>query len=326
LIYSCLGVTIFLTGCGTGSGNTAAGLSACTSSTPEANPYTFRSQSGAVQLYTNYKNGWITLDNARQAAFSQLGRNTEHWSDYVDIAIDDAQMIRVTVTYIDPVLIQYIVLNHALFFQSSMDAPTFDGELKFILDKLAKRNELLFVVTITAPLYKEQAYNSNVLTVRLPIKQMALINAGDLRAYPTHDDHILDENIPITHGPVSGIVGYPLSVLYQDNCIWFMDQWNTTLTLDIPLVTLGATQFTSQFWSIPYRPMIIQDDAHLITFINDPVPAFDPNYNWGRISRSEKPPQPLWIPNADVDSTDWKTYWEDMGRYLWYLFITESHH
>jgi hypothetical protein len=139
-----------------------------------------------------------------------------------------------------------------------------------------------------------------------------------MRVIPTHDDHILEENIDITHGPISGIVGYPIAVLSQEQCVWITDEYTTTLTLDVPRVLLGTTEFGSQFWSIPYRSLVMQDNSQ-------PSLTYDNNYI-NPISDLEKPPTPNWKPNAETDDTNWSLYWEQMGRYLWHLVITESHH
>jgi len=319
----CLLVSFTLTGC-VQEPVTPSILPTCISSVYEANPYMSHVRSGAVEIHDNYMNNRIDWYGARQVAFSRLKENTEHWSDAVDVALSDSQMVRITITYVDPVLVHYIVLNQEL----SNNIPAlnnFDAELQFVMNKLAERHELIFVVTISAPLYQPQVY-TNVARVDLPIDQLALITASDLKIYPTHEDHILDENLEIAHGPVSGIVGYPISVLTQDNCTWLMDPWNTTLTLDIPWVTLDGTSVGSQFWSIPFRPLVAQDDGLVNLELMEPTPTYDLNFDWNRASRASEPPTPNWHPNAVSDTTDWKMYWEDMGRHMWYLFITETHH
>lgn len=256
------------------------------------------------------------MPNVRQEAFSQLEKNTDHWSEYVDVAIDNTKMVRITITYLDPVLVQYIALNHAFSpnANGAIDAKTLYTDT---MNKLAERNEMLFLVTITTPLYDKQAYNNGVLTVKIPIKQMALISGADLKVYPVHEDHVLDETINITHGPVVGIVGYPHSVLIDGNCTWVIDKYTNTLTLDIPTVTLGNTSFGPQYWSIPYQPLIAEYDVS--------SSVYDPNYDMNRISPLAEPPKPNWTPGVE-DMTDWKVYWEDMGRYIWNLVITENYH
>lgn len=330
LISTCLCACIVITACGpTPASAIAAAQPTCISSTPEANPYLSHPLSPAARNI--YLNSFTNPSGARQEALLQLGKNTAHWSDKVDIAIDEMNMVRVVITYLDPILVEYIVLNYLLnapytpngsnnVTSTPMSLDRFDYELSETLRKLGGRNEMVFAVTITTPFYREQAFNSNVLNVRIPIKELALISGSDMRVIPTHDDHILEENIDITHGPVSGIVGYPIAVLSQGQCVWITDEYTTTLTLDVPRVLLGTTEFGSQFWSIPYRSLVMQDN-------NQASPTYDPNYNYSNpIDKLDDPPTPTWKPNAEKDDTNWDLYWEQMGLYLWSLVITKSDH
>lgn len=320
-IGACLGIIVFMTsGCVTAPANAPAppARSTCTPSNIEANPY--QSHVPPQELITTFSGRFASLGLARQDALAQLGKNIEHWSDRVDVAIDDFHMVRIVVTYLDPVLIQYIVLNHVLNYPDmSMDDAGFSARLTETMIRLGSRNEMLFIITITSPFYREQAYNDHVLNVRIPIEEMTLISSGDVRVTPTHEDHILDESIDITHGPVSGIVGYPLAVMDQGQCVWIVDQWTNFLTLDIPWVALGTNTFQAQFWNIPYRPLVMENNSHQ-------VPTHDPNYDWNPVSKRAAPPTPSWEPNAQFDNTDWTIYWQEMGRYIWSLVITESFH
>jgi len=322
VIKSSLGICILITGCVPVSVNvTPQPIPTCISTASEANPYSSHPLSGAITIYDDYKKYTISLEEAKQKAFFQLGKNTEHWSDYVDVLISETQMVRITVTYMDPVLVQYIVLNHVLAYPvpNLEDSHTFNEELDIVMSTLAARNEMIFVVTITAPAYNEMAFNDSVLRLKIPIEQMSLISAADVKVIPTHEDHILDENMDITHGPLSGIVGYPLAVLVQGNCTWIIDTYTNMLTLDVPSVTLGSMKADSQFWSIPYRPLAP-------TGFNNPAPTYDPYFDWNRIQRSEEPPKPDRGPYTRINGADQQAYWEAMSRYLWNLIIMETHH
>jgi hypothetical protein len=313
------GICLFTSGCVTSPVNaTVQPQPTCISATANANPYLTHPRQGAVGIYEDFRLGRITYGDATQKALSQLGKNTDHWSDQVDLAIDENNMIRIVVTYLDPVLIEYILLNQNLA-DAAMGQVDFGNELGTEINELGGRNEMLFIVTITTPFYREQAFNNSVLTVRLPIEQMTLISASDVRVPPTHEDHILDEQIDITHGPVSGIVGYPLAIVDQGQCLWIIDPSSNTLTLDVPSVTLGTTVLGPQFWNIPYRPLIKEVNP-------EPIATFDPYYDQSRFGKIDTPPTPTWRPNAQNSDTNWTVYWEDMGRYIWNLVITESHH
>lgn len=324
---SWLGICLFLiAACEPAIPNTPVPKPTCVSLPPEANPYISHELSESIKniyLYSLSNNHHL---EAKQDALSLLGENTEHWSDRVDIAIDESQMVRIVITYLDPILIQYIVLNHVLSNQGFQNVSTtpeadteFDKVLKRVMKNLGERNEMLFIVTITTPFYREQAYNSNVLTVRIPIERMELISTADVRLTPTHEDHILDKSIDITHGPVHGFVGYPIAIMDQTQCILVMDKYTTTLTLDVPYISLGSTQFDSKFWSIPYHPLVMEENSH-------PVPTVDPHFDFSRNSQLATPPTPHWVPNAKDDETDWDLYWQEMGRYIWNVVITASHH
>ena len=94
LISSCIGIWMFATGCTTPSASAiAAAQPTCISSTPEANPYLSHPLSSAARNI--YLNSFTNPSGARQEALLQLGRNTEHWSDKVDIAIDEMNMVSV---------------------------------------------------------------------------------------------------------------------------------------------------------------------------------------------------------------------------------------
>lgn len=298
-------------------------LAPCDLPQADTNPYIsyqhLQDTSGAMTIYSDYKSNLLTFDNARRSAFTQLAESTEHWSDYVDVAIDNRQMVRITVIYIHPSLVEYIVLNHAFSPAINMtydDLSKFKSKVYAVLDKLAERKEMLFLVVITAPSYTKQAYGDQVLKVQIPLTAMALINGADLMVYPIHDDHVLDEPVDITHEPVAGIIGYPVAVSKQEICTWVIDQYTNVLILDVPSISLGGAQFGKQFWNIPYHSLIELNTGVL-------RPVYDPSMDLGRIHLYTEPPTPYWNPDT-TDQTIWKNYWEEMGGYTWNILYSAS--
>jgi len=322
LVVACLSAWLLVTACFSTSTPTLAPLitPTCVSSAPDANPYL--SHPITDNVHAIYTTSSTSLGNARQQALFQLGQNMKHWSYQVDIVNDNAHVVRITVTYLDPVLIQYIVLNHLIndpnYSASAASSPLNEGSFNAMvistLQQLGNRNELLFVVTITAPVYDRQNYSSSDLTVNLAIKQMTLSSTANTKIQPTHFDGILAENMDIHHGPVSGIVGYPIALSNDIQCDLVIDQFTNTLTLDISSITLGNISSGNKFWSIPYRSLVMQTDIY-------PTPTSDPNILSNPINQFDEPPIPNW-PNTQENAT----YWEGMGRYLWNVVISESHH
>jgi len=309
--------------------STVTPIPTCISSTP--NPYKSHEPSGAIKIYREYLSGIVPLEPARKEALLRLGENTDHWSEYVDLARDDGQMIRVTITLIDPVLIQYIVLNHAL--SNAMNAvpmteEQFNNTVAFVMNRFGEREELLFLVTITSPSYISQAYGSQLLTAVIPFENIELISTSDMRVPHTHDDHNLSEAIPISNGPSFGYIGFPLAISHEGNCVFIMDNWNTTLTLEVPSARLGDKEFGVQSWTLPYYRLVEQSTEHPETaFYRYEKHSTIPFEN---LSSRISPPSPVWNPNSVLDGIGqdayWQTYWQDMGRYFWYLVMTESHH
>lgn len=290
----------------------------------KVNPYLYAMGQISKQLSDagiGYQNSIADPYGARQRALLQLADDAEHLSDQANIATNDTNMVRIVITYLDPELIQYVVLNHYLNdperLSENKDVVKFNNELKQRLQRFAERDEILFLVTITSPFYKENAYNSDVLTVKIPITELKLINGSGKEFRPKHTDYILSTDIDITHGPVSGVVGYPIFNEEQGQCVWLIDQYTNSLTLELPRVVLGKDELGRYYWNITYRSLIMPDN-------NKPNPTYDPRMATP-VGKLDTPPTPHWIPNATEDPTDKPKYWDEMARYIWSYLIAESH-
>lgn len=271
---------------------------------PSLNPYrSYQPPTQVTNIFTNYRNGFMTYDSARQDAFSQLGEHIKQWSDYKDIFIDEQHMVRISITYLEPILVQYIVLNYALKPpNSSMDTNWFTSQIQTAMDNLAKRDEIIFIVIITSPVYE------NTIHVTFPIKDLKLVNTSGRQVSTTHSDPILNERINIKERAVYGFVGYPVSLSLQDTtCAGVVDQWTTSLALDLKSISDEKSPFYGLSWNIPYQsPVVLQGNSH-------PVPTIDPSYNVNRFTEYEMPP----IPAMNSNDTGSKAYWEELGRYIW---------
>ncbi len=295
-----------------------SGLATCVPPDEVVNPYTLQSQTAVQGLYQDYRNNFNNLSVDQRKAFSLLAASAQQSSDYRDFTINGTQTVRITITYLDPLLIQYILLNDALVNKYGEDANVFNADLGRAMTNIASRQELLFVITITASSYDPQAYGSSLLTVYLPVAQLTLFNTGTISVPPTHYDHNLDETIIISRGPAYGVVGYPISIISQNNCAQIMDQWTTSLTLDVSSVIVSGVDFKSQFWRILYTPFTQNNDEPLVNQII-PTPLTDPNL----IRQVNQPPQPFSTPDSYTTAANWNIYWESMSRHLSEVFFAE---
>ena len=297
-------------------GAVSAYLPACPSSpSQDRNPYYSHQQSTSIaNIFANYKNFSPT---AKQHALLQLGKNLKHWSSNQTISGDNNTVVRVVITYLDPVLIQYIVLNYVLSLPAeklnATDINILNEKVRERIDKIVKRDELLFGVTIAS-----SSNGSQPLFLNFPISNLALVNPSNWKTLPAHYDHLLAETIDISKGPVFGIVSYPVSVRVGEDCVGFINQFTTSLALDLEeSLRMDDKTYDYLFWNIPYEPLITGEDNYV-------TPIYDPSYE-SRFSGINKPPTP-YLSGAGTNDTDSIYYWEEMGRYYWGVLVGENDH
>lgn len=314
-IRSCLGVFVFLgSACGsmpTATSNANPQITpTCVS--PTLSPYYTQGSQNVntisnivTNIYSSYRNSPETHGSAMQVAFSQLGEIIIDRSAFRDVVIDGERKLRISVTYLDPVLIQYVVLNYTLRSNNSMSIDDFKKQIQEALDSVARRNEILFIVTITAPMYE------NPLKVNFPVSNLVLTNASKISVPPSHNDPILSEEVDVSKETIFGYVGYPVAISLQD-CTAVMDTWTTSVTLDLKSTSEENNPFHNLFWIIDYRPLISLQSYTQAT------PTLDRIYDLNRLSEATAPPTPNW------NDTNLQKYWEDMGRYIWSRLLMGS--
>lgn len=245
------------------------------------------------------------LLEARYAAFLNLINETKRWSDTQTIKMDDSSEAQITVTFISPELLQAVYLSHVLkhrFFTS--DFPT---QIQGMLNSIANRDELLFLVTVTTTNNGDP--NSIVHMIDLPIDNMNLYNSENLKLPPNHDDHNLEQPINSSLEPVFGYLAYPFTMQTFSDCKWFMDpKYNTNIVISVPNILLDGVGNTPYTWTIPYTSLINANiPANLPTFI---IPqGFDTNL----LTPLRLPPSLAMNPNG----TNPEAYWQNFARYVW---------
>jgi len=92
----------------------------CTPTATDANPYVYPTPTTLNSVYqfaieTNQTVFNGNKSNAQYHALSLLKEQVRRWSSFQDIPIDNGtQIIRITITYLDPGLLQVIILNELL--------------------------------------------------------------------------------------------------------------------------------------------------------------------------------------------------------------------
>jgi hypothetical protein len=321
-VMSCLCVLgILLTACAPASDipQPLPEVPSCTPSAPDPNVYRSTPpqnwedvimQYAATPVAPNQTPQDLQIQQAQYAALDQLTAQVKRWSSSDNIVLSTTKEIRITVTLISPALIQAVYLNQVLY---SRQFYANSNELaRQALEKVAERDELLFLVTITETNYDEASVGNNSTTLNIPLTQMILINASNLSVAPDHDDHSLNEQIRISQGPVSGYIAYPFTVQSGNECALVFDaRFNTSITISVPHVLVNGLDQGQQTWAIQQAPLIdVGIPPNVPSFI---VPQ---GFDLTRISPTGTPPPPVFN-KPQSDTNYWNNYWQDMARYIW---------
>lgn len=300
-IRLCLGVVFFTSACGAPPPVGASPQIIPTCPPTSTNPYRLHQPPNQVtNIFSRFKTNAMSYESARQDAFIQLGENIENWSAHEDVTIDGST-VRVTVTYLDPMLVQYIVLNEALApSNNSLDQSWFENQIQSAMTRLANRNEIMFIITITS------LPSDNTVYVEVPVTNLELIGTSGIRLQPTHYDPVLVKRNDVSKKNLYGFVGYPVSLSLQEGCAGVIDQWTTSFILDHNGSLPKENPFYNHFWNITYEaPVVLQGNTR-------PVPTVDPFFNIERYNKTDTLPSP----NLLTSDENTNFYWEEMARYI----------
>jgi hypothetical protein len=190
---------------------------------------------------------------ARYAALQFLAKETKRWSDIETVKLDDSSQAHIIITFIHPDLVQAVILNEVL-----MNAPSItfmNKAIEEIMSDISTREELLFLVTVV--INHTNPSNPTQHTLRIPINEMVLINAGDMIASPLHDDHNLARPINTSEKQSEfGYVGYPIGIQSDRECIWVLDPYNTNIVVAANAIYVDEIRNSNYTWTIRYRPLI----------------------------------------------------------------------
>jgi hypothetical protein len=212
------------------------------------------------------------------------------------------------VTFISPELIQAVFLNEVL--KDRIITSNFDVQLQNVLNSIADRDELIFLVTVTAT---NNNTNSTRHTIKIPIQSIVLQNDAEyLLILHNHDDHNLEQPINPSVKSVFGYIAYPLAVSTSNECVRVLDpKYNTSIVITVPDIKIDQVSSRPYTWTIPYKSLM---NANIPPappmFI--PITGLDPT----QISPLPKPPYP--IPSIVLSTgINPDIYWQDFARFIW---------
>jgi hypothetical protein len=240
------------------------------------------------------------VSGARHAALQFLIKQTKRWSDIHTMQLDNSTNAHIVVTFINPELVQAIYLNEIL--EHTHVAPDIEQSVIAVMNQVASRDELLFLVTIIFTSSHSTFPSGHTLDI--PITEMRLINAEDLPVPPLHDDHNLDQAIDSNQIFEYGFLGYPIGV--QDNgiCAWVLNpQFNTNIVIVSDPASINSVPGKNKHtWTIPYKPLI--DTGIPIGLPDFGIPPYDSSV----YTPSLTPPERIEPINE---------FWHKYSRFVW---------
>jgi hypothetical protein len=307
---------IFLTSCDATDVAPTSNSPACTPS-PDANKYRTNMQIEIDLLYSRLFPDQInhdpnTLEGVKTDAFRLLRDQVKRWSSSNDIPVDN-QITRITLTYISPELLQTIILNNQLY-QQILPKTEFQGRLKNVMDKVAEREELIFLITIANSQYNQNETEETMVVLNFPIKDMALINAGDKHISAKHFDPPLEHEIIISRGPLSGYIAFPIGIEEGGSCLHIMDpRWNTMLTINVDGIKVKGNNYSHPLtWFVKYQPLVNLEGSGV------PSPPLSTPHPDNIYLIDHRPPQPS--KNVST-SQETDAYWEKMAIHVWAFVV-----
>lgn len=242
--------------------------------------------------------------DARYAAFQYLITETKRWSDTETIKLADLTKVRITLTFISSELFQAIFLNEVL--KNRYPTSGFQDQLQSALNAVGARDELLFLLTVTAT---NNNVNSIHHTIKIQLDNMIMNNAENLQVSPSHDDHNLEQLIDTSSEPVFGYLAYPFAILSGSQCEWILDpKYNTSIVITTSSIEIDGVSNNSQYsWTIPYTPLINSVMPSSVNISTLPL-GFD---------QTLYPMTPLTLPPVDINQAN---YWQNFARFIWGQF------
>ena len=309
-----LTIIVGLSGCGGTSTTETPRPALCTPESPNVNIYRKSLQTQSYSIFQhattptppNITPQGQQILEARYAALKYLTYETERWSDTETIKLDETSEAQIVITFLSPELIQAIFVNE--FLEHSPDYYDFENKTQAALNSIAARDELLFYVTITTT--NNDAPYAAVHMIDIPVYEIIMTNAEDLKVHPSHDDHILDQPINSSSKPVFGILAYPLAMMHENKCNWILDsKFNTSIVLSVSDIKVNGVSSNHPYtWIIEYLPLITADLPPVTPEFTIPL-----DFSLHQLTPLSNPPKPLSSP----DAVSQDSYWQELARFTW---------
>lgn len=236
--------------------------------------------------------------DARHKALKFLIEETFRWTDIRTIRLSTSSEVHIIITYIHPELIQAAYLSEIL--EKKYVVPDIDAHVDQVISEVARREELLFMMTVIP--HHRDPFNMSKNKLMIPVEKMNLTNSENIPVPPSHYDPNLDQPIDTTQEPVFGLVAYPIGIQSNSRCLWVLDNtYNTNIVIVTNTLLIDGVNGDSHAWTIRYKPLI---DLGIPKGLPD---SSQPNYDIRQLPSATIPP-------SNINDAD---FWRDYSRFIW---------
>jgi hypothetical protein len=297
---------VFLAACGPTSAAASGSSQPCTPTTPGANVY-------RGEILTQVRE--LSLINsadpisARNEALRLLVDRVKRWSASVDIPVDNGNIIRITLTYLSPELMQIIILNHRLY-RNTTPGIDIEQTIRTKMNEVANREEHIFLMTVTYSAYDPPSTPEiNRVTLNIPIEELTLVNSRNAHIHALDVDPPLRQDIIASREPLSGYIAFPIGVGSTENCMQVLEYLrNTIINVSVGRVIINGTDYAHQLaWSVKYHPLVDMDNGLITPRV--PNPPFQSD-----VPINHPPPNPV---TGNLSEQVEAVYWQEMTLHVW---------
>lgn len=190
----------------------------------------------------------------KQAAFQNLEREVERWTNMVTIDAGGASQARITITFLSPELLRSVSIVDML--DENPGNPYIYSDVARLLTEIARREKLIFFLTIHSITNTNES-SAALHTLEIIADQLFLTNTDGLPIAPVYYDHDLDQPLTLPGQYASGYLYYPLAVTSAKGCVEVLNStFDTKIVLKLPSLTIDKVKSGPYTWTIQYKYLL----------------------------------------------------------------------
>jgi hypothetical protein len=256
------------------------------------------------------------LPDARLGAYLRLASSVQHWTDAVDFPVYiggyENHFVRLTLTFISPEIIEWVLLNQYLG-EVSLSKDEFIERVNARISEFEQRKEIVFLVTFTSSYRNPSITDPNAIQINANVSEIKIFETNGRLIPNIYADPVIGQACCISRGALSGYIEYPMFVHRNKKCIATLDRENTTkMTIQVGKIAINDNEYPPVILTLRYHSLLDSGNPQA----PDPIPIPD-NKLIREPGMESNPPNPT--SGADNENA---LYWQNMASYVWWYLVS----